>query len=353
VRLGVAALALLLATPLRAQDGNAKDVITGAVRAYRDLDFEVAARMLRRALTPPLVTGLDDAERAQALTYLGAAEHYRARHDSAIAVFRRLVVFAPRHRPDTLVFPPEITRLYDDVRRRTKVVAIRLPADTEFMLAGEGRLVAWLYPSVPHDVTVAINREDGRRLRTVFTGPIGDSLDVRWDGRDSTGALATGDRLWLTVASRGAGSEATRLVRVPLRVELSGADTLRHTPPLTSNQLLPERADGGTGVRSLAGGLLLAAGALTLPAITAPGERASGTRFVVAGALGVSGLVGYLSRRPGRPLPENAAINRTRRDAWRRQEDVVTRENAQRMRAARLRIRSGTMVVVERGGGDS
>ena len=50
----VVALALLLATPLRAQSGSATGLMTEAVRAYRDLDFDAAARMLQRVLTPPL-----------------------------------------------------------------------------------------------------------------------------------------------------------------------------------------------------------------------------------------------------------------------------------------------------------
>ena len=126
----VVALALLLATPLRAQNDSASQVINGAVRAYRDLEFDAAARLLRSVLTPPLAIGLDDAERARALTYLGAAEHYRGRQDSAIAVFRRLVALAPRHRPDTLIFPPEITRLYDAVRSSAGVpprIAVKAP----------------------------------------------------------------------------------------------------------------------------------------------------------------------------------------------------------------------------------
>ena len=126
----VVALALLLATPLRAQNDSASQVMNGAVRAYRDLEFDAAARMLRRVLTPPLAIGLDDAERARALTYLGAAEHYRGRQDSAIAVFRRLIALAPRHRPDTLIFPPEVTRLYDAVRSSAGVpprIAVKAP----------------------------------------------------------------------------------------------------------------------------------------------------------------------------------------------------------------------------------
>jgi hypothetical protein len=343
MRIRVVVLALLLATPLRAQTGSASDVMSGAVRAYRDLDFDAAATMLRRVLAAPLASQLDDSVRARALTYLGAAEHYRARPDSALAVFRRLVVLAPRHRPDTLVFPPEITRLYDAVRGSTKVVAVRVAADTQFSVGG--RLVAWLFPSTPHDVIVAVSGEDGHPLRVVYAGPIRDSLDVRWDGRDSNGSLATGDRLWLTVVSPG-----KREVRVPLRVGVDAPDTLPHPAALRASDQLPERATRKTGLRSLGGAALLAAGALTLPSLVAPGERASGTRFAVAGALGVSGLVGYLSRRAGTPLPENVTINQTRRDAWKRQDDAVTRENGERMRAARVRISAGSAFVLDRAG---
>src|SRR6266705_307628 len=112
----VVALLLLLATPLRAQNGSASEVMTEAVRAYRDLDFDAAARLLRRVLTPPLANALDSTGRARALTYLGAAEHYRGRQDAAIAVFQRLVRLAPSQRPDTLIFPPEITQLSDEAR---------------------------------------------------------------------------------------------------------------------------------------------------------------------------------------------------------------------------------------------
>ena len=339
------ALVVLLAgaTPARvvAQEPRDADGLTRAVRAYQNLDFDGAAIMLRRVLA----AALSDAERARALTYLGATEYYRGRRDSAIAVFRRLVRFAPRHRPDTLIFPPEVTRVYNDVRSRTKVVTVGASADTVLDLGG--RFVAWLYASSPHDVTVAVTRDDGRPLRSVYTGAIGDSLDVRWDGRDSVGAIATGDRLWLTIVS------PSQLLRVPLRIELRGADTLPHPPPLTGGDLLAERADRGTGWRALGGGLLLGAGALALPALVAPGDKASGTRFAVAGALGVSGLIGYLAQPAGRPLDANVAVNRARRDQWRRQDESVRRANAERLRNAQLRIRSGAGVVVERSGGPS
>src|SRR5436309_3449644 len=101
-----------------------------AVSAYRDLEFDRAASLLRRVLAPPLATELADTARAGALTYLAAAEHYRGQPDSATAVFRRLVELAPDAQPDTLVFPPEVTELYHAVRRSMTVVAVRPRPDT-------------------------------------------------------------------------------------------------------------------------------------------------------------------------------------------------------------------------------
>ena len=110
----VLALALLLAVPTTspAQNESAHEIVSRAIRAYGDLDFDLAATLLRRALTEEL----SDSDRVQALTYLGAAEHYRARPDSARAVFRRLRLLAPRFQLDTLVFPPEVTHAFADVQ---------------------------------------------------------------------------------------------------------------------------------------------------------------------------------------------------------------------------------------------
>ena len=130
MRLRVVVLALLVATPLRAQTGSASDVMATAVGAYRDLEFDRAASLLRRVLAAPLATELADTARARALAYLGAAEHYRGQPDSAIAVFRRLVELAPDAQPDTLVFPPEVTELYHAVRQSMTVVAVRPRPDT-------------------------------------------------------------------------------------------------------------------------------------------------------------------------------------------------------------------------------
>ena len=338
--LTVAAMALAApATAARAQ--NPADLLERAVRAYQDLNFDAAAGLLRRVLMPQLADSLDHAGRARALTYLGAAERFRERRDSAMAAFRRLVLLDPRYRPDTLVFPPEVTRLFDEVRLRTKTVAIRVPDDTVIPLQ-RGSFAAWLVPSSPHNVTVGIARGDGSPLRELYAGPVGDSLDVHWDGRDSAGALAPRGRLWLTVESR-VGGATMRVVEVPLELDYA-LDTVAHPAALKAGQLLPERASRRTGLRSLAGGLLIGAAAVSLPQIVAPGQRSSGTRIAVGGTLALSGLVGYLAQPPGRPLPDNVAANQVRREDWRRRTDAVIAENARRKAGASFRVRAGQSV---------
>lgn len=173
----VVALLLLLATPLRAQSGSAREVMTEAVRAYRDLNFDAAARMLQRVLTPPLASELDSIGRARALTYLGAAEHYRGRQDAAIAVFQQLVVLAPSQRPDTLIFPPEITRLYDEARSSIPPpppprVAVQVPAPPP----APPPAPATLAPAPPPTPPVVENQ--GNEVRVTATAA-GQVLSVR------------------------------------------------------------------------------------------------------------------------------------------------------------------------------
>jgi len=180
MRVRVVVLALLLAAPaLAAQNGSASEVMTSAIRAYRDLDFDAAARLLRRVLTPPLASALDDSTCARVLTYLGAAEHYRARPESAIAVFRRLVVLAPRQRPDTLIFPPEITRLYDQVRAELSVgVPLRIGDNERDRLPRfrpPPRAALQVPPAAP---PVGASQRDERRMSTSAAGQVLKVRDV-------------------------------------------------------------------------------------------------------------------------------------------------------------------------------
>src|SRR5919108_753813 len=57
------------------------------IRAYQNLDFDQAAALLRRDLARS--SGVPVGERAQGLIYLGAADLFRGRRDSAGGGFRR------------------------------------------------------------------------------------------------------------------------------------------------------------------------------------------------------------------------------------------------------------------------
>lgn len=123
-------LVVAVPTPLLAQNESARDAMTRGIRAYQDLDLDVASTLLRGALSKEGRGELDDSARVEALMYLGAAEFYRASRDSAVAVFRRLVLLAPRHQPDSLVFAPEITRLYNQVQQSLQTVSIETTRPT-------------------------------------------------------------------------------------------------------------------------------------------------------------------------------------------------------------------------------
>ena len=153
------ALAAAIAAPsARAQ--TATEQLQYGIEAYRNLELDAALGFLRRALAVPPDTGLSGAERATALSYLGAAELFGGRRRSAIAAFRRLVLLDPRHHLDAVVFPPQVLQLYDDVRRTTRVVMAVAPADTAIVLARDTFTVR-LYAAAYHGNRARLIRDDG------------------------------------------------------------------------------------------------------------------------------------------------------------------------------------------------
>ena len=334
------AVAALLPVAGRAQSG--RELLDQGVRAYRNLDFDAAAGFLRRSLVVPPAQALSDSARARALIYLGATEVFRGRRDSATAVFRRLLLVDPRARPDQLIFPPEVSNAYEAVRRVTKAVTIAVPADTEIQLGDELYPVR-LYATSFHDVAVVVTREDGRVLRPLYTGPISDSLVVRWDGLDSAGTMPAVGRFRIVASSRDPQGRTVRQVQEPLETHTRVPDTLPHPAPPDSGRL-PERGSSGPALRALGAGLGAGLLVATLPSVVANGSDASGTRFVVAGAVSLTGIYGFLAQRPGRRIPANIAVNQAAREAWERRRDQVAQENATRRRNVRLRVLAGTVI---------
>lgn len=342
----LAVVAAVVPRPGAAQ--SAAELLAQGVRAYQGLDYDAAAGFLRRSLAA--VPAPPDSTRVRAMTYLGATEVFRRRPDSAAAVFRRLLQLDPRARPSELIFPPAVSNAYEAIRRITRVVAIVAPADTAVQL-GDELYPLRLYTSSFHDIAVAVTREDGGVIRGLYTGPIADSLIVRWDGLDSAGTAPAVGQYFVLVSSRDAAGRVLRQVELPITTRLRMPDTLPLPAALPDSALLPEHGPSGPGLRSLGAGLGAGLIVAALPSVMASGSNPSGARFVVAGAVSLTGLYGFIAQRPGRAITANVAANRVRRDAWQRQRDAVVQDNAARRRNQRLQVVAGTPRPVERTGG--
>ena len=341
------ALAWALAVAPGALSAQATDslFVTG-VRAYKNLEFDLAAWTLRRELARLNAVGAPAAARAQGLVYLGAAELFRGRRDSAVAVFRRLVTLDPRFHPDRLVFPPEVTSLFDGVRLETKTVTLEVPRDTT-ITPGPGAFGIWIIATSYQTVDVTLRYEDGAPFRSLYSGPIGDSLKLQWDGLDAAGALPPVNRVLLRVASRAPSGALAGIVQLPLDLRQFQPDTLPWPVTPADTQFLPERENSSTARRALLGGVLLSGAVAALPALVGGTDTPSGPRVAVAGTIGVAGLLGYVLHRPGRPLTGNVRANQALRDAWQRRVETTKAENARRRQDVRLVVRAGEATAIQ------
>ncbi len=338
---------------VRAQDTTAQGAAAGAalangLRRYQSLEYDSAAIYLRRALSGRGGDTLSDSGRGRAMTYLAAAELFRGRRDSAFTTFRRLVVFNPRARPDPLVFPPEVTTIYDFAREATKVVRVETPRDTSIRL-GADRFRARLYASSFHQVIVTLEREDGFTVKTLYAGPISDTLNVFWTGEDTIFLANDSGRLVFSVTSLTNAGRQGRVLRLPFDLVLGPQDTLPTPLPLPDSLFFPERESAGKGFGALVRGAGVGLGVVLLPGLVAGGTTPSGSRYVVAGGLSLAGLIGFLKHRPGRPLPDNIAANQSLREGWQAQVQTTMQENVIRAQQKRLDIHIGAPEVI--GGG--
>jgi hypothetical protein len=340
------ALGALAAAPRPTWAQTAAVPFGDALRAYKDLDFDLAAGLLRRDLARLGASNAPVADQTQGLLYLGAADLFRGRRDSAIAVFRRLVMLDPRFRPDRMLFPPEVTSVFDSVRTRVKTVVMVAPPDTQ-VAAGGGAWGVWLFASSFQSIEVTLRYEDGAPFRFIYAGPIGDSLRVQWNGLDAADQLPPVNRVLLRVTSRAPTGELTGILQLPLELKIVRPDTLPWPAPPTSSQLLPERAGSGPSSHALLGGLFLSGTVAVLPSLVGGSHGSSGPRLVVAGAVGVAGVLGYILHRPGRPLAANIRANKARRDAWQHSIEQVKAENVRRRGDIRLAVHAGEVTAMQ------
>ena len=340
----VLALSLLCgAQGLDAQ--SAGDLMGQGVRKYQALEYDAAAALLSQSLGRD---SLADSLRARALTYLAATELFRRQRDSAIVAFRQLVLLNPLYRPDELIFPPQVTNLFQEVRRTTRAIAVSVPPVSEVRPRADRFFTARVLASSLADVTVTLAQEDGTQVRQLYSGPVADSLVVTWDGLTAAGATAENGRYVLRVTPRNLTADGPRARLVMLEVKQEAPDTLPWPPELGTPPLLPERTSSGPAFRSLAAGLVVGAAAVALPSIMAQGKDATGARFAVGAAVGISGFVGFFAHKP-RPIAGNVRTNAALRDTWKKKLDQVKGENANRLRSIRLVVRAGPVTIAERG----
>lgn len=319
--------------------------VARGIRAYQNLDYDSASAILATALAPR-DSALADSDRARGLVYLGASELYREHRDSAAAAFGRLLRLDPRYHIDQLVFPPEVTGLFQQVRLNTRAVAVVVPPVSELRSPGDA-LSIWLYATTVHQVDVAVLRPNGAPLRNLYQGSVGDSVQVRWDGRASDGNPPDSGRYLLQVDSRGSDGRVMRSVVLPLDIARRRGDPLALPAPPADSLFKPEHTPGSSGLRALVTGLAAAAAVTLLPSLIAGGSNASADRFLVAGSLGVAGILGSQALRRPLPIPENIAANRALQEAWQHQVDSVRALNVARRQAVVIGIRAGTSRVVE------
>jgi len=232
------ALALLVTATARLPAQSANDLLQQGVRAYQKLEYDAAVALLRESLLRREPSALPDSQRARALSYLAATELFQQQRDSAAAAFRALVRLDPRYRPDELIFPPQVTNLYDEVRRSTKVLSVQVPPVTELHARLEW-FTARLVTTSVQSVTATLARDDGTPVRTLYDGPVADSLAVKWDGLTAAGNLPDDGRYVLHVAPRPALDDGPRPLQVTLDITQVPPDTLPWPAPPTSPTLLP------------------------------------------------------------------------------------------------------------------
>ena len=330
------------AVPAAAQ--TADDLIAAGVRAYDNLDFDVAASLLRRSLASG--PALDPPVRVRALAYLGATEVFRGNSDSGSALFGQLISLDPRHRIDQLVFPPEISSVFDAVRRTILAVAPVLPDSSTFRI-GEAGLTPWLYSSSFHEIRVELQGADGSMMRLLYAGLLGDSLRLDWDGRTDDGSIVDQGQYVLTVASRDETGTTVRIVRVPLAVGVDRRDSIPLPGVLPDSLLLPERQTAGPGIEALVGGILLGVAVVALPAAPQRSGELSKGRFAVGAAIGLAGIAGFFEKRSGREIAANISANDSIRQAWRTRVIQVQRQNAQRA-GVDITVHAGSPQVIGR-----
>ncbi len=344
----IVSLLSLFSTTHLLQAQTVPELRDAGIRAYGDLDLDFAIAALRLALQQSMEDALVGSDRSEALVYLAAAELMGGNRDSATAVFRRLAYHDFRYDPDPLIFPPRVTGLYQQVVSTTRAIALGINSVYE-SATGSRVFAPRLYASAHHQIRAELWRGDGRVIRVLYQGPIGDSLDVSWDGLDSTAAIVVPGNYFFVVRSLDESGRAERYLQLPLEVVMQLSDTLPHPQPPADSLMRDERSTAGSsgpGLEALIGGLAIGTAVAVMPAIFAQDFDGSGARLAVGGAIAIGGIVAFARRSVGDPIRENMAANEALRAQWRLDVDAAIRENERRRGQIVMRVRIGVPISI-------
>src|SRR2546429_3696363 len=230
----------LLCCGARVLPAQSRELLGQGMKAYQALEYDAAAALLEQSLGRDSAAGLADSLRSRALTYLAATELFRGQRDTAVGAFRQLVLLNPRYRPDELIFPPQVTNLFQEVRRATRAIAVAVPPVTE-LRARLDRFKARVLASSLADVTVTLAHEDGTPMLQLYSGPVADSLLVSWDGLTAAGTPADDGPYILRVTPPSPAADGPRARELGLDVKQQPPDTLPWppTPALPPERPLP------------------------------------------------------------------------------------------------------------------
>lgn len=176
--LAFAAASLAVPTGVRAQPAGgdeARVALSEGRRRYADLDFDAAVEALRRALAAP---GLSEAERLEALEYLGCAYVVLERNDSARSAFGEMLRLDP----------------YRVLREPTGSPRIRSFVD---------RLRARLVPDAALDERVVVRIQAPRRMRSGERARVRVEIRGPLDVASATLTTRHGDAEARTIPMRG------------------------------------------------------------------------------------------------------------------------------------------------------
>lgn len=327
-RIGVCFLAL--AAPAAARAQSPEQALEQGIQAYRELEMESAGWLLRQALASDR---LNAQQRRTALSYLGAAELYRDRRDSALAAYAGLILLEPYHQLDPLAFGPDVQAVFEEARRRTPMVEVS--ATKASFAPGDPGLPVRLRVNTPHVVVVTAEAVNGTVLDTVFRDRVRDRATAHWDASGPPGVRPPVGGFVLGIASLDGRGRVSRRVTLPVHVTRSPENPLAvPVPPI----LLPETQPAGPAYTRLGLGIAAATAAYFITPVFTDSKA---PQIALTVAFAAAGIIGFWEVRPGKPLPKNVVANEVAREAWEARVAGVQQENRQRADGGTVTIEIG------------